>query len=338
MLSSFSLSIFAVYLTAILCLPAYAQQSNNASLKGTSFTHEDWVLACDNTLTCRAAGYSSDGADVPATVLITRAAGANILPTIQVQHDPSEAEGDKPAVLVLGKVVLRDVALGSKLKPTQVLKLLPQLLSETELKITQGQTNSVVSLRGVSAVLLKMDDIQGRVLTPSALVKKGTSRRAVLPANPTPVVQAVAISATKPDDKNLFAALVDAVGKHDCLSEAGSFSISRLSATQMLVSREPCWAAPYNTGNKYWVVEDKPPHSAVLIDDDNLNEWSESTSTLYGGQKGRGIGDCLQKRSWVWNGNEFVFAEDVWTGLCKGFLGGAWELPLYVSRVISVKK
>ena len=48
-----------------------------ATFPGTSFTHHDWELACDNTGTCRAAGYSVDGAELPISLLLTRKAGAN---------------------------------------------------------------------------------------------------------------------------------------------------------------------------------------------------------------------------------------------------------------------
>ncbi|RBC82079.1 DUF1176 domain-containing protein, partial [Xanthomonas oryzae pv. oryzae] len=37
----------------------------------------DWTIACDNTRTCRAAGYQADeGEHLPVSVLLTRTAGA----------------------------------------------------------------------------------------------------------------------------------------------------------------------------------------------------------------------------------------------------------------------
>ena len=38
---------------AVLSLPALAKT-------GVSFSHKDWEVVCDNTLTCRAAGYSAE--------------------------------------------------------------------------------------------------------------------------------------------------------------------------------------------------------------------------------------------------------------------------------------
>ena len=43
---------------------------------GLFFQHHDWVVACDNTRTCRAAGYAS-GDDSTLSVLLTRAGGPN---------------------------------------------------------------------------------------------------------------------------------------------------------------------------------------------------------------------------------------------------------------------
>ena len=40
-----------------------------------TFQHKEWDLICDNTLTCRAVGYSASDAEPGATVLITREAG-----------------------------------------------------------------------------------------------------------------------------------------------------------------------------------------------------------------------------------------------------------------------
>jgi hypothetical protein len=42
--------------------------------QGFSFAHKDWELACDNTGTCRAAGYGATMGEV--SVLLTRNAGA----------------------------------------------------------------------------------------------------------------------------------------------------------------------------------------------------------------------------------------------------------------------
>ena len=42
------------------------------------FTYQDWQVVCDNTRTCRLAGYQAeDSSDFPVSVLLVRHAGAN---------------------------------------------------------------------------------------------------------------------------------------------------------------------------------------------------------------------------------------------------------------------
>src|SRR5689334_9030422 len=59
---------------------------------GLSFSHLDWELACDNTRTCRAAGYQGDDEELPVSVLLTRQAGPGQSVTGQVQIDFGQDE------------------------------------------------------------------------------------------------------------------------------------------------------------------------------------------------------------------------------------------------------
>jgi hypothetical protein len=59
-----------------LCASLTATAGEEAS--GISFSHEDWEIVCDNTLTCRMAGYcpmKEDGRLYCGSVRITRATG-----------------------------------------------------------------------------------------------------------------------------------------------------------------------------------------------------------------------------------------------------------------------
>ena len=66
-----------VFTAAILNMIAATVQAQ--PIQGITFSHHDWELACDNTGTCRAAGYEAFGeeGDLGISVLLTRAAGAN---------------------------------------------------------------------------------------------------------------------------------------------------------------------------------------------------------------------------------------------------------------------
>jgi len=68
-----------------------------------SFSHKDWDLVCDNTLTCRAAGYSTDDTDPAATVLLTREAGpaTAISNQVMLADYDGEAGGKHPGAPLL---------------------------------------------------------------------------------------------------------------------------------------------------------------------------------------------------------------------------------------------
>jgi hypothetical protein len=59
-----------------------------------------------------------------------------------------------------------------------------------------------------------------------------------------------------------------------------------------------------------------------------------SNGKLTSVQKGRGIGDCLSKTDWVWTGKAFEKSHESTTGMCRLIeVGGAWQLPTYVTEV-----
>src|SRR5688572_12803588 len=60
---------------AVLLAPMVWTPPTHAARAGSYFSHHDWELACDNTGTCRAAGYQSDDDDLAMSLLLTRAAG-----------------------------------------------------------------------------------------------------------------------------------------------------------------------------------------------------------------------------------------------------------------------
>lgn len=83
-----------------LCGTLFGQTLAAAStLPGIHFEHKDWEIACDNTRTCRAAGYQTEAIGPSASVLLTRAAGPNRAVTAEVQLAQSEDESKLPSTL-----------------------------------------------------------------------------------------------------------------------------------------------------------------------------------------------------------------------------------------------
>lgn len=331
----------------------WAQENTPSSV---SFAHHDWELACDNTRTCRAAGYQSDDDQLPFSVLLTRKAGPQQPVTGKLKlgalFDDSEQERlpDEFRVAMsidgreLGAVEVRGEEWLGELSAGQLTALLDALPGSSDIRWNYQEFEWHLSDNGASAVLLKMDDAQGRVGTPGALIRKGSrSESEVLPALPIPTVTAAPLTPPQLDDPQRFAAqeaairasLRNAVLTDECsgLSESNDESqpleFNRLTSSKLLVSTT-CWMAAYNMGDGYWVINDAPPYQPVPVTDSGSGF---DNGTIVAGHKGRGLGDCWYSNSWTWDGEKFLHTGAMSTGLCKRFAGGAWELPELVTEM-----
>ena len=321
-----------------------ALAGGSACAAGVAFTHKDWELACDNTRTCRAAGYQREGDEPPMSVLLTREAGPRRPVKAQVLLTPRDDKTRVPASVTLtiagraiGSVAIHDE--GAELDAAQVRALLEALRRSGEIAFVSGAQRWRLSDAGATAVLLRMDEAQGRVGTTGALVRKGaTGEDGVLPPLAKPVVRAAALPQGAQPPATLAAAIVRSLPKpnDDCeeLAELPEpAKIWRLKEGKVLVSAR-CWRAAYNVGHGYWVANDKPPHRPQLVTHDG-SDFLETESRIVAVHKGRGIGDCHSVKEWVWDGARFVPTEESTTGMCRLVAaGGPWSLPTLVTEVV----
>jgi hypothetical protein len=119
-------------LVALLCLYKPAGAAETA---GIHFEHKDWEIACDNTRTCRAAGYSDDNlVDKHISVLLARRAGPGQAVTAKLQLAHYDDENVPHTVQMriderpLGTVKLNDKTLIGELSPAQTTALLDAIL------------------------------------------------------------------------------------------------------------------------------------------------------------------------------------------------------------------
>lgn len=343
----------AVLLLSVCSLPTFA-----VSPEPQSFSHGDWELVCDNTRTCRAAGYPSEENLGTVSVLLTRKAGPGtpVAGRVVLGGGWDETDFDLPASFKLalwidgraqGSATMTDRSREADLTAAQVAALLAALTRDSKIEFRAPNYVWLLSDRGASAVLLKMDEVQGRVGTVGALRRKGKASEAnVLPHVPAPVVRAVAPIAAMPGDERAFekqqdairAALKKVTSEDDCMDlydaeSSEPLTIVRLSKTKLLVSTR-CWLAAYNAGSGYWVIDDKPPYRPELVTE---SATDYDNGTISSGQKGRGIGDCWSSEDWTWDGANFVHTSSASTGQCKGFAGGAWTLPTLVTGIAKGK-
>jgi hypothetical protein len=324
--------------------------------KGIEFEHGDWMLACDNTRTCRAAGYQKEAGDnLPVSILLTRLAGPRQTVTGKLMLGQFH-EAERPSRLTLQ---INDTELGplgydadkgvAVFSATQVTALLATLTRNSHIVATGNDGKRwTVSDHGASAVLLKMDEFQGRIRTPGALTRKGSNAEdAVLPALPMPVVDLANVLPTRPADKALAgspalrAALVATTSADDCealhptwsaMSNEGpqEMKVQRLSADKLLVSHL-CWRGAYNRGDGYWVVNDRTPYQPSWV---TYSGSSDTVRSIEEWHRGRGRADCIYSTTWGWTGTRFVKTSVTSSGLCRSIaLGGPWNLPTLVTKV-----
>lgn len=362
---------------ALIMLPCIGYAATEIDTgKGLHFYHQDWEVACDNTRTCRAAGYQSDEGDsnsFPISVLFTRKAGVGQLVSGEVKLGTTDYVDDQPMPqsvqlsinhTAYGKVTL-DSGLSGSLSGQQVQAMIAALAGHTVIQFKSGQDTWNLSGQGAAAVLLKMDDVQRRVGTTGALLRKGKkSENSVLPALAKPVVKWV-----KPDSKlqanpalqqaikavdlqqlqqlvkqqhalqQRLEASKESYSVDECpvLTENDEYAkfeltVEPLNPHQLLASGL-CWRGAYNEGYGYWVINAHKPYQPKLVTA-SASDYADGVITS--DQKGRGLGDCWSHEQWTWNGQQFIQTHEFTTGMCRLIeLGGAWELP---TRVAMVKK
>ena len=320
------------------------------------YQHLDWELSCDNTRTCYAAGYHvEEGEPAAASVLLVRRAGPGtpVVARFQVGtfgEDETAARLSKSNLLTMrindrihGTVVVDRDTMIADLNRKQAEALVAALAGKATLDWEGGGMHWSVSGKGSAAVLLKMDEFQGRLGTPGALVRKGSRPEAAVPQPlAAPVVEAAPVPPATPRKlpreqmRLLLGELYSASGGAECedlaeVANGGNALLAvRLSPDKLLVSAR-CWRGAYNAGSGYWVANAAPPYSPVLV---TTQGTGYAEGVISAAHKGRGIGDCWSTDEWVWDGNRFVHTASSTSGKCRLVApGGAWHLPVLVATV-----
>ena len=338
----------------VLLLTLLPVAAMTTSIKGIG-NYQDWDLVCDNTSTCRMAGYQDESSD-PVSILFTRAAGENaavegkftILPFGEADRDVQV--GQDIEIWLNGKSLgtvkhISDDA-PDKLTEEQTKALLSGLKKESEIRLTYGKTTLKVSDKGAAAAMLKMDEFQKRLNTPSALIRQGKEKHAVLAPQAAPKVEAVSVNNHKTIELKLGEKQYDNVlallrKAHDgCVDEdleSQDITIYPLTHNKVL-AEALCFKGAYQSTNYYAVLDDKLSKvEQVLAEQYNEAGYDEKQGYAFvrGSYKGRALGDCLAGQDAVWNGKIFIRTSHWMTSACyKGFTGGAWQLPIFVSHVI----
>jgi len=311
-----------------------------------TYVFKDWAVSCDNTRNCEAVGFQAEhGGSAPVALWVARDAGrrGNIRGRVNVQSPTQPAGGDLRLVMDDGTAV--DQVDGNDLAAAPFRKLLPRLLESKSVDVFRGKERFVLSLDGFKAAMLKVDDLQGRIGTPVALVRKGTRSDADVPPElPPPVGHPAVAYANKSSDGALLQLLSPRIGATCALHgstgvDAPNVTLHRVSATQVIVLRE-CERRAFESGYAAWLVDDRPPYTARRLtfpqvegeptdlaadaefDDDELRSIGKKDA-----------GDhCGDDAFWNWTGSAFELSNAHAAPLCRGFDGGGFAIQTWETR------
>jgi hypothetical protein len=356
-----ALSCFFLFL---LCVCATARGEEAA---GVYFQHGDWEIACDNTLTCRIAGYCAekDYESGCGSVLITRAAGPNAPLKGKMMMENYRGRREilpTPRLRVNGQAkdkLKRDREFGVfLLAPAQIRALLAAARQDGAVEFVEENDGEFVieveprsftlSGKGISAVLLKADEVQGRVGTPGALIRKGKKpEKAVFPPRPLPVIRAAKVISDAPEREPTateIAALTPLLRQNkkvreDCdaaYSQANNpFELMPLDDRHILIAM-PCWRETHENAYGFLVMDSALKGTPQLVTTEAGGYAPKSgVITAYAVWQG----DCQHGLSsdWIWDGQAFRLSSQWTSGMCRRIRSadGTWPLPIFVTRVIN---
>ena len=342
-----------VILLSLLPLTAMAAPS----LKGFEKTYQDWDLICDNTGTCNMAGYQN-GSDL-VSLLFRREAGENaeVKSSLAISVNNERDKGKPVEIRLNGKLLsivpkMADIALDKQvaaLDEKQTDALLTALKNNADIKFISGQFKGKLSNEGAKAAMLKMDEFQQRLNTPSALIRQGQEKHAVLAPQAAPKIQVAYIknpskTELKRGEKQFDAVLAllrksnETISSNYCNS-LHDYEITLYSLTDGKVLAEvECdnGGAPYN--NYYAVMDNELSKVEQVLENqyDFASYYDKKFDAfIIGVLKTDGVGDCWYSQEVGWNGKTFILTKAQTSGSCKRFIGGAWgAFPTFVSQQV----
>lgn len=317
-----------------------------AAIQGMYFEHKDWEVACMNTGECQAVGYQAEH-NPSIALLLKRKAGANTSVSAVIKVE--SAEQPNQAYIYLNHQNIGQVHFNrdneAHLSSQQIERILASAQKNSQIELRTDQMKWLLSDQGLTANLMKMDDFQQRIGTTSALIAKGKKgNQQVLKAQMMPnyvvtnyrPAQASHYALGSSEAQTIMQRLKKTTNDENCplLWELEDVKNERLTVyplnnNQVLV-QSPCWRGAYNMGQGMWMMSKDLKQVQQTV---TLNASSFSEGQVFSHQKGRGLGDCGTVNEWAFIGKKFVQTYVRQSSQCKGFAGGAWQLPTFVSQV-----
>ena len=340
-------------LAFLFALPATAPAQRPGGLLGAPPVErhfQDWLLVCDNVRVCRAQVTGHSG-----SLMVRRDPGptGSVVIVLDGQEPTSGTSiPDIASIRVTGGVApggwrLDRAAESAKLQGQPALTFLWAIAPARSITYRAGGEALDVSLSGLTAALLAMDEIQGRTGTIGASVRPGSRPNAAVPAaQPLPVLR-VPRPPTTPVPRGFAASVrrthAAALRRADC--ESNQHSRSQDSAVALNRGEVLVFLGcrMFNTGFATLLLRaprTDPSRATVVIlprapgedggDNDGVYadlDWDARTVILTSGGHSC-AGSCGSRTDWTFDGRRFLLARHLtWEG------GGAEVLDHYRTTV-----
>ncbi|RKG32169.1 DUF1176 domain-containing protein [Acinetobacter guerrae] len=332
-----------------------------APQSGNYLESGDWVLACDNTKTCRMAGYQNDASHYPVSILFTRYLGRDTASIAQIKildqdlsGGLSQAFSDRKVTLYIqnknyGTIAQDSISQTGRLTLSQTNAMIKAVKLKQKIKFKMAQKQWELSSRGGDQVLQKMNEIQHEESYSSSAMLQNKQPQNRVESNLREQIPEIVMYGfiRKPtqhfpmessQSQQLLGQLKKVISAQDCplllqthFPENTRISIYPITQNQVLVE-SPC---KYQNQSEwvYWVMDAQFTSIQQLV---TLSGSSYSEGHIFERHSPQSRNDCESIKEWAWNGQKFVVSYLATTGLCKGFPKGAWQLPTYVSITRSV--
>ncbi|SDI08900.1 Protein of unknown function [Pseudomonas flavescens] len=339
--------------TTFALLLALGSCSAHAAEEVPLYRHiKDWLIGCDNTRQCTAMGAVSprdDTGTMTWTLRVTREAGPQGDLRVGV-FSYNAAIGQplldgKPLKTMLGPGLLKDGDVPEAFAATGATAeaLIAELHDGQALVLPTADGDSVASLSGMSAALLMMDAVQGRVGTSTALIRQGPQPASRVPdaavAPPRPAWQA-SPALSEGEAKRVLDAVMAAT-RHaweaDLLEDiAPEGQVFALNARDALVIIQTGCAA-YNCAYSLYQAPLQHPEQAqpLLVAQvpgmpDMLPmgsiEFDPSRGELSSYEMAMGMGGCGTSMRWRYDGHGFSLIRVARMATCMGLDEGYWPM------------
>lgn len=333
---------------------AAAAAMGAAKARAAQATFKDWTVVCDNVRDCTAFGFPEEGSETQAFLKIERAARADAAPRVTAAMDGGAQAGQAWSLRIDDREIVGglkakpgedDSFMRVNLTPAQGRSLAAALANGTGLAVKPGSGAGVtISLAGSSAALRWMDDQQKRAGGVTALVAKGPAPAADIPPPPGvplirhgPVPSQTGVGDTLPKS-------VRALFGEDCDKDLAADQrdpISARLAPGVILWGDVCANAAYQSVYSLFQSDEAGGHvRPVALEDGRGGKldnqvigvaFDVETLTLSSFYKGRGIADCGEGDSWIWDGKAFRLSEQTVMSECRGLPPEEWPAS-YVSR------